>query len=120
MAVLRHNEANPWMTQRGSDNPDLEVLGPNTLPLCPSFLNIRSLRQPVAAREFVHATRRRTSSGAEQSNGDALFSGAGSALHAPILSPFASGTHECEYGACYGDGTSACPLITPFNALEEL
>lgn len=31
-AVLGHDEADPWMMQKGSDDPELEVLGPDALP----------------------------------------------------------------------------------------
>jgi hypothetical protein len=40
MPKLRHDEPNPWMTQRGSERSDLQVFGPNTLPLLADPLNI--------------------------------------------------------------------------------
>lgn len=32
LAVLGHDEPDPWMMQKGSDNPELQVLGPDALP----------------------------------------------------------------------------------------
>ena len=64
MPELGHDEPNPRMRQRGSENSDLEMPRPNALPLCPSLLDVRALRQPVAAREPESAMRRRIWSGA--------------------------------------------------------
>jgi hypothetical protein len=64
VAVLRNDESDTRMTQRGSENPDLEMLGPNTLPLSPYLLNVRALREPMAPREGKPPMRQRTSSGA--------------------------------------------------------
>ena len=59
-AKLGHNEPDPRMRQRGSKNPDLEMLGPETLPLCRGSLNISAPRDPLAARESKPVRRLRT------------------------------------------------------------
>ena len=61
---LGHNEPNPRMRQRGSKNPDLEMLGPETLPLRRGSLNVSAPRKPLAARESKLVRRLRTLSGA--------------------------------------------------------
>ena len=60
MTVLRDDKPDTRMTQRGSENSDLEVLGPNTLPLSSCPLDVRTLREPVAPREGKSTTRQRT------------------------------------------------------------
>jgi hypothetical protein len=32
MAMLRNDDANPWMMQKGSEDPNLEVFGSSSLP----------------------------------------------------------------------------------------
>jgi hypothetical protein len=59
---LGHNEPNPRMRQRGSKNPDLQMLGPKTLPLCRGSLNVSAPCNPLAARESKPVRRLRTSS----------------------------------------------------------
>jgi hypothetical protein len=31
--VSRHNDSDSWMVERGSENPDVEMDGPDSLPL---------------------------------------------------------------------------------------
>ena len=65
--VPRHDDADPRARarQRGSDGPDLEVPGPDALPLSPDLLEIGVPRQPPAARKAPRLRRRRrTCSGA--------------------------------------------------------
>jgi hypothetical protein len=64
--VLRHDEPHTWMTQKGSDKPDLEVRCPDALPFTCHRAQVVFPRQPVAARECVPVRRRRTWTGAER------------------------------------------------------
>ena len=41
MPVLRYDDANPWMTQKGSEDPNLEVFGSSSLPFTQDLLQIR-------------------------------------------------------------------------------
>ena len=41
MPVLRNDDANPWMTQKGSEDPNLEVFGSSSLPFTQDLLQIR-------------------------------------------------------------------------------
>ena len=41
MPVLRNNDAYPWMTQKGSEDPNLEVFGSSSLPFAQDLLQIR-------------------------------------------------------------------------------
>lgn len=42
MPMLRNDDANPWMTQKGSEDPNLEVFGSSSLPFTQNLLQIRS------------------------------------------------------------------------------
>jgi len=41
MPMLRNDDANPWMTQKGSEDPNLEVFGSSSLPFTQDLLQIR-------------------------------------------------------------------------------
>ena len=41
MPVLRNDDAYPWMTQKGSEDPNLEVFGSSSLPFTQDLLQIR-------------------------------------------------------------------------------
>ena len=60
MFELRHDESYPRMIQKGSRHPDLEVLGPEALPLSCNSRQLGASRQPIAAREAAAFRRRRT------------------------------------------------------------
>ena len=60
VTVFRNDEPDTRMTQRGSEDSDLEMLGPNSLPLSPYLLNVRTLREPMAPREGESTRRQRT------------------------------------------------------------
>jgi hypothetical protein len=61
--VTRHDDPDARRTKRGSTDPDIEVHGPNSLPLSNDSLNIEASRQPVAARKSeAVVTRLRTCS----------------------------------------------------------
>ena len=60
VTVFRNDEPNARMTQRGSEDSDLEMLGPNSLSLSPYLLNVRTLREPMAPREGKPTRRQRT------------------------------------------------------------
>ena len=57
---LGHNEPNPRMRQRGRENPDLQVLGPKTLPLYRGSLKVSAPCNPLVARESKPVRRLRT------------------------------------------------------------
>ena len=59
--VLRHNKADPGMKQTGSDSPELEMLGPDALPVSCHDAQVRTPREPMASREAQRLRRRRTS-----------------------------------------------------------
>jgi hypothetical protein len=64
MPVLRDNDADPWMTQKGSEDPNLEVFGSSSLPFTQNPLQIRSPRQPKPTGIGSALRRRRTWSAA--------------------------------------------------------
>lgn len=65
LAVSRHDDAYARMRQRGSEDSDIEMHGPNSLPLSYDRLQIGSPGQPFATWERkAFATRRRTCSAA--------------------------------------------------------
>ncbi len=49
--ILRHDDAGPCMTQKGSDVPNLEMRGSDSLPLQADRLERAFPRQPKAARK---------------------------------------------------------------------
>jgi hypothetical protein len=51
MLVSRHDDANARNAERGSEDPDIEMYGPNSLPLSNDGLKILRARQPLATRE---------------------------------------------------------------------
>ncbi len=65
MPVQRNDDSYAGKTKRGSQNADIEVLGPNSLPLSSDGLNVLATRQPIATRKSTPVvTLRRTCSGA--------------------------------------------------------
>jgi hypothetical protein len=64
--VLRNDDADPWMMQKGSEDPNLEVFGSSSLPFAKDFLQIRppSQSQPTGVGSVLR--RRRTWLGAER------------------------------------------------------
>ena len=62
--VLGNNDTNPRMTQKGSEDPNLEVLGSRSLPFTEDFLQIRPPGQAKLAGEGSVFRRRRTWSAA--------------------------------------------------------
>lgn len=64
--VLRNDDTDPRMTQKGSKEPNLEMLGSSPLPFAKNFLQIRPSRQPVPSRVGSVLRRRRTWSAAER------------------------------------------------------
>lgn len=58
--VPRNHDRDPRMTERGSEDPDIEVRGPNPLPLSNDTLNVGASRQSLPARkaEAAPAVRR--------------------------------------------------------------
>ena len=59
--VLRHDDAGPGMTQKGSDVPNLDMRGSDSLPLQADRLERAFPRQPKAARKAATVRCRRTS-----------------------------------------------------------
>jgi hypothetical protein len=63
--MARDNDTNAWKLERGSDDPDIEMYGPNTLPLSNDGLYVGAPRQSISTREGKSAVMRlRTCSGA--------------------------------------------------------
>lgn len=56
--VSRHDDAHTRKLERGSENPCIEVHGPNSPPLSNDGLNVTAPRQSVAARKTKAAVRR--------------------------------------------------------------
>ena len=61
MPVLRNDDANPWMTQKGSEEPNLEVFGSSSLPFAQDLLQIRPPGETQPPRVGGALRRRRTS-----------------------------------------------------------
>ena len=57
--VTRNDDTHTGMRERGSEHTDVEVHGPDSLPLLDGRLQIGPARQPIAAREAVSAVMRR-------------------------------------------------------------
>jgi hypothetical protein len=63
--VTRHDDPDARRAERGSEDPDIEMHGPNSLPLSNDGLYVRAPRQPVATRKSKAVVMRlRTCSGA--------------------------------------------------------
>ena len=60
MPVLRNDDANPWMTQKGSEDPNLEVFGSSSLPFTQDLLQIRPSGETQPPRVGGALRRRRT------------------------------------------------------------
>jgi len=58
MPVARNDNPNARMSKRGSEGSDIEVHGPNSLPLSNNSLQIESPRQSVATRKSEARVRR--------------------------------------------------------------
>jgi hypothetical protein len=65
-AVLRNDEADAGMveTRKGSDSPNVEMFGSESLPCSCDAAQLRAARDAAAALERLGLTRRRTCSGA--------------------------------------------------------
>jgi hypothetical protein len=63
MIVLRYDDAYAWMrergSERGSENADVEMCGPNSLPLSNDSLYVEAPRQTFATRKSEDVVRRR-------------------------------------------------------------
>ncbi len=64
--VARHNDADPWGTQKGSDPPNLELRGSDSLPFFAYRLELFLPRQPRRGRKAMSLRRRRTSTAASR------------------------------------------------------
>jgi hypothetical protein len=64
MPVLRNDDADPWMMQKGSEEPNFEMFGSSSLPFTQNFLQIRSPGQTTLTGIGSALRRRRTWSGA--------------------------------------------------------
>ena len=59
--MSRHDDPDTRRAKRGGDDPDVQVRGPNSLPLSNDGLYVGAPRQPVATRKFeAVVTRLRT------------------------------------------------------------
>ena len=56
--MTRNHDPDARNAKRGSKDPDIEMNGPNSLPLSNDGLNIRTPRQPVPARKVEAVVRR--------------------------------------------------------------
>jgi len=60
-----NHDRNPWKRERGSEDPHVEMRGPNSLPLANDGLDVGTPRQAIATRKSqAGVTRLRTCSGA--------------------------------------------------------
>jgi hypothetical protein len=62
--MLRNNDTDPRMMQKGSEDPNLEMFGSSPLPFAKDFLQIRSPSQPELTGIGSMLRRRRTWSAA--------------------------------------------------------
>ena len=60
-SVFRNDDTNPWVTQKGSEDPNLEVFGSRSLPFAKDFLQVRSPGQTKSPGIGSALRRRRTS-----------------------------------------------------------
>src|SRR3954469_12418399 len=105
MTVAGHDHSDPWMPERGSEQPEIEVPTPNSLPLSKNGFDVCFLRQSQLPRKADPIVRRpRTCSGAAPSGPCGPSCAGGSTPGVPIWSPCGRGTRECGCGACCGDG----------------
>jgi hypothetical protein len=58
MSVPRNHDSNTRMRERGSEGSDIEVRGPNSLPLSNNGLQVAAPRQSVATRKSKARVRR--------------------------------------------------------------
>lgn len=59
--VTRHDDPDAGNAKRGSEDPDIEMYGPDSLPLSNDGLYVEAPRQPVATRKIeAVVTRLRT------------------------------------------------------------
>jgi hypothetical protein len=56
--MTRNHDPDARNAERGSEDPDIEMNGPNSLPLSNDGLNIRTPRQPMPARKVEAVVRR--------------------------------------------------------------
>lgn len=57
-----HDEAHPWMMEKGSECPNLEMRRSDSLPFACHLQEIGSMREPMAPRKAKLLRRRRTCS----------------------------------------------------------
>ena len=73
LMMTRDDDGDTRMSERGSDYPDIEVPGPDSLPLSNDSLNLGASRQPARTRKPESVVRRRrTCPGAGRSGDDVL------------------------------------------------
>ena len=87
--------------RKGSVCPELEVLGPDTLPFTCYSSELRPTRQPIATREPEMIRRLRTSTEAELSTAYVPSYVSDSGLLGPSDPTFESGSHESGSGAYF-------------------
>ena len=58
MTVTWNDDANARMRERGSEGSDIEMHGPNSLPLSNDRLQVEAPRQPIATRKTEALIRR--------------------------------------------------------------
>ena len=56
--VTRNHDPDSRMTKRGSEDADIEIRGPNSLPLSDDILDVGASRQSLPARKAEAAVRR--------------------------------------------------------------
>lgn len=61
--VLRHDDPGPGVTQKGSDVPNLEIGGSESLPLQANCVERAFPRQPIGSRKTAAVRSLRTSTG---------------------------------------------------------
>jgi hypothetical protein len=61
--ILRHDDPGPGVTQKGSDEPNLEMRGSESLPLQADSLECAFPREPNGSREAATVRCLRTSTG---------------------------------------------------------
>jgi hypothetical protein len=67
--MTRHDDADAWTCERGSEDSHVEMRSPNSLPLANYRLDVFAPRQSIATRKSKAAVRRlRTCSGVLRSD----------------------------------------------------
>ena len=98
---------------RGSDDPNLEQCGSDTLPLLRDTLQLRASCDARTSRKSERRVGRvrlrRTCPGCGPSAASVPSYGGGRGSYDPTSFPYAFGIRGCEFGAYYGDGMSAYP-----------